>query len=232
MSNNFELIKDLVNFLYDNEKYAKVVKTYPYVWGILANLQINNGENDFVYFTKYWNDKYKEVFGGRMIPITRYQDDFIDVLDGKYIYFGYETVSGFFPKPYMVIEKLEAIWENFIKKDIEENYDEIINNLKQIETIDFDKKIWQSDSFSFYLLNENQTNKQLFDQEDIMQFQHKQKNLTVDVGVYGDWKKFPGYTILVVENYNWEKPILKKVIKTSFELKFEVEQLLRVLDTT
>ena len=101
---------------------------------------------------------------------------------------------------------------------------------KKMGVIDFDKKIWRSNSFSFYLLDENQTNKRLFDQEDIMQFQHKQKNLTVDIGVYGDWKKFPGYTILVVENYNWEEPILKKIVKTSLELKFEVEDLLKALD--
>ena len=102
---------------------------------------------------------------------------------------------------------------------------------KKMSVIDFDKKIWHSDSFKFYLLNENQTNKRLFDQEDVMQFSHKFKSLIIDVGVYGDWKIFPGYTILVVENYNWEEPILKKIVKTSFELKFEVEKLLNDLDT-
>ena len=30
---------------------------------------------------------------------------------------------------------------------------------KKMGVIDFDKKIWQSNIFSFYLLNENQTNK-------------------------------------------------------------------------
>ena len=41
---------------------------------------------------------------------------------------------------------------------------------KKMGVIDFDKKIWHSDSFKFYLLNENQKNKRLFDQEDVIQF--------------------------------------------------------------
>lgn len=106
-----------------------------------------------------------------------------------------------------------------------------LETAKKIGVIDFNKEIWQSSSFKFYLIKEKRASKYFFDQEDIMQFQHKQKNLIVDVGVYGDWKKFPGYTILVIENFSWEKPILRKRVKTSFELKKEVETLLGILDT-
>jgi len=110
---NHNLINELISLVENKEEYIKIRKE-GVRWYFLKDI-----EGSLEEFKKMVDEKYPD-YKGKLIPLMHNQEDLICIYQGKYIWIhltspGWEKRGEYFTA--------KEVWDNRIKKDIDEYYD-------------------------------------------------------------------------------------------------------------
>jgi hypothetical protein len=120
MSNNLEMINNLLNFLNLQPEFIEYKNKYLGAW--INLLESEQGET-FVSTTVYFNSKFKDTFANKFLPLLQEEDHIIGILRGKYVSIDWEVIHAlgkieernFYSTP-------KEVWEKVIKPDIDNYY--------------------------------------------------------------------------------------------------------------
>jgi len=128
--------------------------------------------------------------------------------------------------------KLKTDYGNY--EMIYSNFEETVN--KPIKNIEKQSLIlpddWIMTYNEFYDIDPSEINdwgdisQSCFFKEDMLQIKNNGKNLLLDLGWYPEFKKEGRYCIHLIEDYNWEKPLVKKHTKSKTKTLKIIEDIL------